>query len=199
MRILAIDTALEACSACVFDSDDGEIASETLLMARGHAEALIPLVERVVARAGGFSLIDRIATTTGPGSFTGLRVAISAARAFALALRVPCVGISTLAAIAAPFIDEADGQHVAVAIDARHGNVYFELFSNSGRTIIEPGCIPLREAARVLGPTMVKMAGPGSQLLFTEATAAGTAGQIDRKSTRLNSSHLRTSRMPSSA
>jgi tRNA threonylcarbamoyladenosine biosynthesis protein TsaB len=178
MRILAIDTALEACSACVFDSDDGEIASETISMARGHAEALIPLVGRVVANSGGFSLIDRIATTVGPGSFTGLRVAISAARAFALALRVPCVGISTLAAIAAPFIDEDDGQHVAAAIDARHGNVYFELFSNGGRTIVEPGCIPLREAARVLGPTMVKMAGPASPLLFEEAKAAGTAGLI---------------------
>ncbi|MDZ5450955.1 MULTISPECIES: tRNA (adenosine(37)-N6)-threonylcarbamoyltransferase complex dimerization subunit type 1 TsaB [Labrys] len=178
MRILAIDTALEACSASVFDSDDGAIVSQTLPMARGQAEALIPLVRDVVERSGGFSLIDRVATTVGPGSFTGLRVAISAARAFALSLRVPCVGISTLAAIAAPHIDENDGQHVAVAIDARHGHVYFELFSNRGRSIVEAGCIPLREAARVLGPATVKMAGPAAPLLFEEAKAAGTAGQI---------------------
>src|SRR5262249_26462349 len=139
---------------------------------------LIPLVKQVVDASGGFALIDRVATTVGPGSFTGLRVAISAARSFALALRVPCVGISTLAAIAAPFIDESDGQHVAAAIAARHGNVYFELFSNRGRSIIEAGCIPLREAARVLGPATVKMAGPASPLLFNEAKSAGTAGLI---------------------
>ena len=178
MRILALDTALEACAACVFDTDEGEIATETLLMTRGHAEALVPLVERVVAKAGGFSPIDRIATTVGPGSFTGLRVAISAGRAFALALRIPCVGVSTLAAMAAPYIADTDGLAVGVAIDARHGQIYFQLFSARGRSLIEARCMPAKEAARALGNTAVKLVGPGAALLMEEARAVGAGASV---------------------
>ena len=82
MRVLAIDTALAACSAAVLDTGNvGIVASESLLMARGHAEALMPLVERVVKKSGvAFAEFERVVVTTGPGSFTGLRVGISAAR-----------------------------------------------------------------------------------------------------------------------
>ncbi len=95
MRVLAIDTALAACSAAVFDTEQGRIfASESLPMTRGHAEALMPLMERVMADAVmAFSDIDRVAVTTGPGSFTGLRVGIAAARGIALAAEKPAVGI----------------------------------------------------------------------------------------------------------
>src|ERR1044072_4374969 len=106
MRILPLDTALNACAATIFDTARGEIAGESLPMARGHAEALIPLVERIAAKAGGLRSVDRIVTTVGPGSCAGLRVAISPARAFSLSLGIPCVGVTTLAAIAAPHIDE---------------------------------------------------------------------------------------------
>src|SRR5437764_13852041 len=106
MRVLAIDTALEACAAAVLDtSASGLAASETRAMARGHAEALMPLIARVMAAARlEFTQIDRIAVTTGPGSFTGVRVGIAAARGIALAADKPAVGLSTLAAFAAPHI-----------------------------------------------------------------------------------------------
>jgi tRNA threonylcarbamoyl adenosine modification protein YeaZ len=175
MRILALDTALEACAACVFDTQGGTLAIESVPMQRGHAEALMPMVDRIMRASGGFEPIDRIATTVGPGSFTGLRVAISAARGFALALSRPCVGVSTLAAIAAPHIIDEDGQAVAAAIDARHGHVYFQLFSARGRTMVDARCLPLREAARALGGGVVKLAGPGAPLLFGEARAAGAS------------------------
>ena len=72
MRLLAIDTALAACSAAVFDTDGGVIASESEPMTRGHAEALMPMIARVMAKAGiKFDKLDRIAVTVGPGSFTG--------------------------------------------------------------------------------------------------------------------------------
>ncbi len=98
MRILAIDTALQACSACVIQSGEVEpLALEQIPMERGHAEALLPLVDRVVAGVeGGFASLDRIAVTVGPGSYTGLRVGIAAARAIGLAAGVPVVGVTTL-------------------------------------------------------------------------------------------------------
>ena len=72
MRVLAIDTALEACSAAVLDTERGKVASESLPMLRGHAEALMPLIGRVMKQAEtAFSALDRIAVTIGPGSFTG--------------------------------------------------------------------------------------------------------------------------------
>ena len=136
MRILALDTALPAVCACVLDTATPEpLASETIVMERGHAEALLPLVERVMAKVeGGFASLDRIAVTVGPGSFTGIRVAISAARSFGVALDIPVVGVSTLAAFAAPLVLEpwAPAKKpasplppvIVPAIDARHGQVY---------------------------------------------------------------------------
>ena len=104
MLILAIDTALDACAAAVLDTAPAKvIAQESLPMKRGHAEALMPLIARVMKQSGiAFAALDRIAVTTGPGSFTGLRVGLSAARGIALAADKPVVGVTTLTAYAAP-------------------------------------------------------------------------------------------------
>ena len=156
MRVLAIDTALEACSAAVLDTDRGGItASESIAMARGHAEAVMPLIARVMDLAEiEFADLDRIAVTTGPGSFTGLRVGIAAARGIALAAGKPAIGLSTLAAFAAPLIAEDDTTHVVAAIDARHDNVYLQVFGTGGRTLVAPRIATLREAVRaaITGP-----------------------------------------------
>src|SRR6202023_3460064 len=127
MLILAIDTALDACAAGVLDIDAGRvIAQESLAMKRGHAEALMPLIARVIKESGiAFASLDRIAVTTGPGSFTGLRVGLSAARGIALAASKPVVGLTTLTAYAAPVVSE-NGEHLIIsAIDARHDHAYF--------------------------------------------------------------------------
>src|SRR5579872_4091995 len=115
MRVLAIDTALGACSAALFDSEaGGVIASESEPMVRGHAEALMPLVHDLFDRISVQpTQIDRVVVTTGPGSFTGLRVGIAAARGIALAANKPAVGISTLSAYAAPHMAE-DGKFPVV-------------------------------------------------------------------------------------
>src|SRR6476620_744570 len=127
MLILAIDTALDACAAGVLDTDAGHlIARESLSMIRGHAEALMPLIARVIRESGvGFAALDRIAVTTGPGSFTGLRVGLSAARGIGLAAGQPVVGLTTLSAYAAPIVSENGEHQILVAIDARHAQVYF--------------------------------------------------------------------------
>src|ERR1700675_3657549 len=159
MRVLAIDTALDACSAAVLDTRRGGItASETLAMNRGHAEALMPLIARVMDQARiEFSELDRIAVTTGPGSFTGLRVGISATRGIALAAGKPAIGLSTLTAFAAPLIAEDDSTHVVAAIDARHDHVYLQVFGNGGRTLVAPRIATLRDAVRaaMTGPARI--------------------------------------------
>jgi tRNA threonylcarbamoyladenosine biosynthesis protein TsaB len=148
MLILAIDTALDACAAGVLDTDAGElIAQESLAMKRGQAEALMPLIARVIKASGvGFAGLDRIAVTTGPGSFTGLRVGLSAARGIALAADKPVVGLTTLTAYAAPVVSQNAGRPVISAIDARHDHVYFQVVSGDGRSLIPPCVAPIEEA-----------------------------------------------------
>ena len=103
MRVLAIDTALGACSVAVLDTSLATIiASESTMMSRGHAEAIMPLIARVMDEAEiEFKELDRIAVTTGPGSFTGLRLGLAAARGLAFALDLQVAGVSTLDALAA--------------------------------------------------------------------------------------------------
>jgi len=151
MRILAIDTTLGACAAAVYDSESGEVvASESLPMTRGHAEAIMPLIARVMDAAGiEFLALDRIAVTVGPGSFTGLRVGIAAARGIALAAGRPAVGISTLSAYAAPHIAGGRADRVVAAIDARNDQVYLQVFGPGGRTIVTPRHVRLSEAAGI--------------------------------------------------
>src|SRR3984957_606129 len=150
MLILAIDTALDACAAGILDTDAGRlIAQESLAMKRGHAEALMPLIARVMKASGiAFASLDRIAVTTGPGSFTGLRVGLSAARGIALAAGKPAVGVTTLTAYAAPVVSEDVTAPVISVIDARHSHVYLQTFAPGGRTVIAPRLAPIEEAVR---------------------------------------------------
>jgi tRNA threonylcarbamoyladenosine biosynthesis protein TsaB len=148
MLILAIDTALDACSAAVLDTGASRIiAQESQAMKRGHAEALMPLIARVMKASGiAFTSLDRIAVTTGPGSFTGLRVGLSAARGIALAADKPVVGLTTLTAFAAPIVAE-NGEHpIIAAIDARHDHVYFQVVGGDGSPLINPKVAPIEEA-----------------------------------------------------
>jgi tRNA threonylcarbamoyl adenosine modification protein YeaZ len=169
MRVLAIDTALEACSVAILDTERSDLrAHESLPMQRGHAEALMPLVARVLDRVQlDFSAIDRVAVTTGPGSFTGLRVGIAAARGIALAAGKPAIGLTTLAAFAAPFIAADDTLPVVVAIDARHDHVYLQVFGPGGRTLVAPRVAPLREALRVSSPGAPRITGTAAAKLVT--------------------------------
>jgi tRNA threonylcarbamoyladenosine biosynthesis protein TsaB len=148
MLILAIDTALDACAAAVLDTEAGRlIAQESQAMKRGHAEALMPLIARVIEQSGiGFAGLVRIAVTTGPGSFTGLRVGLSAARGIALAANKPVVGVTTLTAYAAPVVSQNSEQPVISAIDARHDQVYLQVVSGNGSSLIWPRAAPIEEA-----------------------------------------------------
>jgi tRNA threonylcarbamoyladenosine biosynthesis protein TsaB len=96
-----------------------------LPMLRGHAEALLPLIARVMKQSEtNFRDLDRIAVTIGPGSFTGVRVGLAAARGFGVATGVPVVGVSTLSVYAAPYLAANSKSSVIAAIDARHDRVF---------------------------------------------------------------------------
>lgn len=160
MLILALDTALDACSVGVLDTVASKlIAHRSLPMVRGHAEALMPLIDEVMKRSRvGFSDLDRIAVTTGPGSFTGLRVGLSAARGIALATGKPAVGVTTLTAYAAAVISESGKNPVISAIDARHDHVYVQVVSGNGASLIRPKLLPIEkvlEASRYGTPILV--------------------------------------------
>jgi len=191
MRILALDTALPAVCACVLESGASEpLVTETLTMERGHAEALLPLIERVMAQVeGGFASLDRIAVTVGPGSFTGIRVAISAARGFGVALDIPVVGVSTLAAFAAPLVlgrqpaasNPAAPQPsiIVSAIDARHGQVYLQACSQTGAILMAPTVLPLAEAIEKLPPGPLRITGSAAPLLAIAAWSSHRAAEVE--------------------
>jgi tRNA threonylcarbamoyladenosine biosynthesis protein TsaB len=163
MRILAIDTALDACSAAVFDSgEDLALAAESRPMHRGHAEALMPLLARVMDEAGvEFRELDRLAVTVGPGSFTGVRVGISAARGIALAANKPAIAISTLSAFAAPHLMATPGPVLAV-VDARHAHVYAQLFGPGGSALSPPKIVATAEAAMLAMEDKAQVVGSGA-------------------------------------
>ena len=156
MIILAIDTTLDACSVAIVR--DGEtLASLHEQMNRGQAERLAPMVREACANANvALSQIDRIAVTAGPGSFTGVRVGLSFARALALALDKPCLGVSTLEALAL-----AEGEEgLRAAMIETPGAVYFALYDN-GAPVIPPRNIDHGEHEALLAGRDAIFKGPG--------------------------------------
>lgn len=137
MRILALDTALGACSVAALEG--GRLKARRYLdLSRGHAEVLMDLVSAVEDEAGfGALQCDRLAVTVGPGTFTGLRVGLAAARGLALASAKPLVGITTLQAIAAGAEGEGRSGQIICVLDARRGDVYLQAFAAG------PDCQPV--------------------------------------------------------
>jgi tRNA threonylcarbamoyladenosine biosynthesis protein TsaB len=168
--VLALDTALGACAVAVYDAGHGQtLAVHSINMERGHAETLMPLVERVMREAAvSFEELDRVVTTVGPGSFTRLRVGISAARGIGLAADKPVVGISTLDALAAPFITETETVPIVAAIDARHGNFYLQMLGAGGRKLISPRVMSLKETLRSVAIGLVRIIGSGADAIAAQ-------------------------------
>lgn len=126
MIILAFDTCLGAVSAAVVV--DGRVTGRLEPCPTGHAERLLPVIRSTMADAGiVFADIQRVAVTLGPGGFTGLRVGISAARAFGLALDVPVVGVSSLE-IVARGVGPQVASRLAVAASAGRAGTYVQIF-----------------------------------------------------------------------
>ncbi|MGH6719008.1 MAG: tRNA (adenosine(37)-N6)-threonylcarbamoyltransferase complex dimerization subunit type 1 TsaB, partial [Alphaproteobacteria bacterium] len=149
MRILALDAATAMCSAAVLD--DGRVVAHRLeRLGRGHAERLLPMVLEVLADAGlGFSALDRLAVTIGPGTFTGVRIGLATARGLALAADRPLIGVTTLETLAFDALAfAAEAQSVAAVVAAGRGRVYVQVFGPDLAPAGPPAALELAEAAR---------------------------------------------------
>lgn len=172
MHLLAIDTGQAACSVALWR--EGEIAGRRYRdMPKGHAEALIPMIDELKSEtAFEFSELDALAVTIGPGTFTGLRVGLSTARALAQAASKPLVGVNTLEAIAEGVTGEA-GQAIAAAFDARRNEIYLQLFSADRAALTEPALISLDQVAEHIAADRVTCVGTGSGLVADRLREAG--------------------------
>ncbi len=131
MKLLAFETATEACSVALYL--DGEIISRHEVAPRLHAEYALPWAEALLAEAGvKRSQLDAIALSRGPGAFTGVRLAIAIAQGIALALDKPVVAVSTLQVMAV----QSPGSRILAAIDARMGEVYVGAFERTGEDLV---------------------------------------------------------------
>src|SRR5580698_5110719 len=167
MMILAVDTALGACSVAVLDGDT-ILAHRFEEMTRGHAEALAPMVEAVMRQAGvAFTQLDRLAVTTGPGTFTGQRVGLAFMRGVRVALKKPLIGITTLEAMAF-----ATGAERAAAIHDAKRDVAYLLLWEDGEVLLPPTVMPFTEAlARIHAFGPCALCGTGATAAKTELGA----------------------------
>jgi len=179
MNILALDTSMGACGAAVLIADGATqrivLCEES--MARGHAEALMPMVAEVMMGAGlDFGALDLIAATLGPGSFTGVRIAIAAARGFALVTGTKLWGTDSLSVMAKAALESGTntgGKPFAVAVDARGERLYFGLYDGTGRRLEGPLLVSAHEAAKLLPDDLAVVVGSGAVHLVEPALKRG--------------------------
>jgi tRNA threonylcarbamoyladenosine biosynthesis protein TsaB len=160
MRLLAVDTALGACSVALMQG--GEILAHRFeVMERGHAEALAPMVADAMA-GFAFADLDRLAVTTGPGTFTGQRVGLAFMRGLRLALDKPLIGVTTLEAMAASAEKETGILRAAAIHDARRAEAYLSLCEGED-VVLPPAVMPFADAvARIRDFGACALAGTGA-------------------------------------
>lgn len=140
--LLAIDTAAPRLQLALRHDGATDVSIDEL--SQGHAELVFPRLGALLARNGiGYADLERIAVTTGPGSFTGLRIGLSAARGLGLALGIPVLGIPSLLAIS---LSAPPGRPAAVLLDARRDQAYFQRFAGPGQSCGRPRLLPMAKA-----------------------------------------------------
>jgi tRNA threonylcarbamoyladenosine biosynthesis protein TsaB len=161
--ILSIDTSAAQCAVALIGVDDAanDPVIERQSMDRGHAERLFPMIETVLGRAGiGYDSLGRVAVCTGPGSFTGVRIGVAAARGIALGRGIPVIGISRFEALAAKV-----GGPVAICLSGRSGMIYLQAFGADGMALADPEMTTQSDLAAAIPPGCTRFAGDAAPLL----------------------------------
>ncbi len=162
--LLAIDTSGPLCSVALLDGDSLLERSEDI--GRGHAEHLMGMLEAVLGEAGAnWNSISRIGCSTGPGSFTGLRVGLATARGLALALNCPCIGVSVFEAFAGKF---GQSGKLCVAMDAKREQVWIQCFDETGLPAGESAAVSVKDASAAVSPDTKRFAGSAAADVATQ-------------------------------
>lgn len=177
MIVLGIDTATTACSAALW-ADGAVVAHRFEPMERGQAERLNPMIGEVMAEAGtAFRDLDAVAVTTGPGAFTGLRIGLAAARAIALAVAAPVIGITTFDALAEAVPKaERRGRTLVVAVNGKRRDVFIQAFGPDGEALGPAGALDPADGEAALPAGRLLIAGDGARQLREGLAGCGAAG-----------------------
>lgn len=173
MKLIAIDCSASLCAACVYDAATDRLLSRHVLdLGKGHAEHLLAVIDKALADADvTYADLGSIAVSTGPGSFTGIRVGVSAARGLALALKIPATGVTTLEALAAEAAIAFPGRAVLAVLDGGRGEIHAALFGGAdGVARHGPAIVTLSEATLLATENAAVLAGTAAE---TVADAAG--------------------------
>ncbi|HEY9050216.1 MAG TPA: tRNA (adenosine(37)-N6)-threonylcarbamoyltransferase complex dimerization subunit type 1 TsaB [Gammaproteobacteria bacterium] len=136
MKLLALDTATEACSAALYI--DGEIHQQYQLAPREHTQLILQMAEHVLAQAGiAITDLDALAFGCGPGSFTGVRIATGVVQGMAFGADLPVVPVSTLASMAQLVLERESEKKVLSIIDARMGEIYFGAYAQAENGLMQ--------------------------------------------------------------
>jgi tRNA threonylcarbamoyladenosine biosynthesis protein TsaB len=192
--ILAIDCAIVGARVAIVAAD--RILSQVSFdEPRGQTERLVPMIEAALRSAGiGYADLDRIAVTTGPGSFTGIRVGLATARSIALVTRCPVVGVSTLEALAVAGASGGDRMDLVVAaIDSRRGDLFLQTFAIRGAgdvvVLSDPAVCDAGAAQRIILDHLASgrrsvLVGDGWSTFGSPSDGSPNAGEIGRGPTR---------------
>lgn len=177
MKLLAIDCAASLCAACVYDAEaKRELGRSVLDLGKGHAEHLIAVIEEALKTSAiGYAGLGAIGVSVGPGSFTGLRVGVSAARGLALALKIPAIGVTSLEALAAQAAEVFPGRPVLSALDAGREEIHASFFDESMALAFGPAVTTLADVVAIAGDRSPVLAGTAAPQI---AEAAGRAFDI---------------------
>ncbi|CAH2402524.1 tRNA (adenosine(37)-N6)-threonylcarbamoyltransferase complex dimerization subunit type 1 TsaB [Mesorhizobium escarrei] len=178
MKLLAIDCAANLCAACVYDAAAGkELGRSVLDLGKSHAEHLMAVIEEALTIGGAdYAGLGAIAVSTGPGSFTGLRVGVSAARGLALALKIPAIGVTTLEALAAQAKATFPGRAVLAALDAGREEIHAALYDEVSVLRYGPAVTTISQAVAMAVDRSPVLAGTAATQIAASAGRAFDVG-----------------------
>jgi len=171
--LLALDSSGAACSAALWRRGT-VVACRYRAMARGHAEALMPMLIETMTEAGEqLAALDAVAVTVGPGAFTGIRIGLAAARGIGLAANIPVVGVTTFAAVAEAVSDaERMGRRLLVVLDSKRGDVFAQEFTSDRAAVGTPAVLPLAGVLQRVASGRFTLAGDGIAVVRRDVDAA---------------------------